>query len=251
MVISDKTMLKQDTKNSSRAFTLIEILVVIAIIAILAAILFPVFARARENARRASCMSNLKQLGLGVMMYTQDYDDHVPSAFQYEVPGDKNYLNSWMQLIMPYTKSAQLCVCPSWSQASVYTDNGPNKDIPIPFESYTAVFNVAGDVRTASRILSQYTQPSWTIYALDAGFCNASGAYYPCYGYYWGGDYYDISLASEAANVPSYATSFNRSTANGTSIHFDGNNCMFLDGHVKWLKHVSGTNFMVAPQTLN
>lgn len=234
-----------ETTRCQRGFTLIELLVVIAIIIILSAILFPVFARARENARRASCMSNLKQLGLGVMMYSQDYDDHVPSAYQYEVPGNTNYLNSWMQLIMPYTKSAQLCVCPSWQQASKYSDNGPNKEIPIPFESYTAVANVTGFVGTYSRILSQYTQPSWTIYALDAGFCNASGAYFPCAGFYWGGDYYDVG--TESANASSYATSFNRSSANNTSIHFDGNNVLFLDGHVKWMKHVSGTNFMVVP----
>src|SRR5690349_12144108 len=65
-------------KRSARGFTLIELLVVIAIIALLAAILFPVFARARENARRASCQSNLKQIGLGFHQYTQDYDDRLP-----------------------------------------------------------------------------------------------------------------------------------------------------------------------------
>src|SRR5689334_5202516 len=75
-------------------FTLIELLVVIAIIAILAAILFPVFARARENARRASCQSNLKQIGLGIMMYTQDYDETFPRSaiggFTYQNSGVNN-----------------------------------------------------------------------------------------------------------------------------------------------------------------
>ena len=78
--------------NKRSAFTLIELLVVIAIIAILAAILFPVFARARENARRTSCLSNLKQIGLGVLQYTQDYDEKLPDAllwwrWQPEGPG--------------------------------------------------------------------------------------------------------------------------------------------------------------------
>lgn len=81
-----------------RAFTLIELLVVIAIIAILAAILFPVFARARENARRTSCLSNLKQIGLGVMQYTQDYDGTYPMA----VNGD--YVQ-WYNAVDPYMKS--------------------------------------------------------------------------------------------------------------------------------------------------
>ncbi|RYG53119.1 DUF1559 domain-containing protein, partial [bacterium] len=63
--------------TTRKAFTLIELLVVIAIIAILAAILFPVFGRARENARRSSCQSNLKQIGLGIMQYTQDYDERI------------------------------------------------------------------------------------------------------------------------------------------------------------------------------
>src|SRR5205809_4233116 len=65
-------------ERTRRAFTLIELLVVIAIIAILAAILFPVFSRARENARRASCQSNLKQIGLGFLQYAQDYDERLP-----------------------------------------------------------------------------------------------------------------------------------------------------------------------------
>jgi prepilin-type N-terminal cleavage/methylation domain-containing protein/prepilin-type processing-associated H-X9-DG protein len=100
-------------------FTLIELLVVIAIIAILAAILFPVFARARENARRASCQSNLKQIGLGVMQYTQDYDEKMPpTATSNTTPYPTNDAASngtwlWMHEIFPYVKSNQLFVCPS------------------------------------------------------------------------------------------------------------------------------------------
>src|SRR5687767_10691477 len=71
----------RSTTTRKTAFTLIELLVVIAIIALLAAILFPVFARARENARRAGCQSNLKQIGLGIMQYSQDYDELMPSSF--------------------------------------------------------------------------------------------------------------------------------------------------------------------------
>src|SRR5947199_7262559 len=74
-------------KYSSPAFTLIELLVVIAIIAILAAILFPVFARARESARRAACLSNLKQLGISFQMYAQDYDETFPSGLTLAMPG--------------------------------------------------------------------------------------------------------------------------------------------------------------------
>ena len=98
-----------NSKNRSSAFTLIELLVVIAIIAILAAILFPVFARARENARRSSCQSNLKQIGLGIMQYTQDYDEKLLAA-----RNDGIYVNCpWMVQIQPYVKSYQLFVCPS------------------------------------------------------------------------------------------------------------------------------------------
>lgn len=83
-------------KQNRTAFTLIELLVVISIIAVLAAILFPVFARARENARRASCMSNLKQIGLGFMMYTQDYDEMMPPAITVNNPSPpfESYVSS-------------------------------------------------------------------------------------------------------------------------------------------------------------
>jgi prepilin-type N-terminal cleavage/methylation domain-containing protein/prepilin-type processing-associated H-X9-DG protein len=102
---------------SRRGFTLIELLVVIAIIAILASILFPVFARAREKARQTACLSNMKQLGLACNMYSQDYDELLPGE-DYVMPGgDGNQLGidaSWRGVIMPYCKNAQLFQCPSY-----------------------------------------------------------------------------------------------------------------------------------------
>ncbi|MCE5238596.1 DUF1559 domain-containing protein [bacterium] len=93
-----------------RGFTLIELLVVIAIIAILAAILFPVFAKAREKARQSSCLSNTKQIGLAVMQYAQDYDEMLPAT--YHGTGVADYM-SWAMKIAPYCKNNQVFNCPS------------------------------------------------------------------------------------------------------------------------------------------
>jgi len=101
-------MLKKIKNKTRNGFTLIELLVVIAIIAILAAILFPVFARARENARRSSCAGNMKQIGLAIAQYTQDFDETLPASSGYG-PGT----TTWRTYIYPYTKSSQIYVCPS------------------------------------------------------------------------------------------------------------------------------------------
>jgi prepilin-type N-terminal cleavage/methylation domain-containing protein/prepilin-type processing-associated H-X9-DG protein len=132
----------------SKGFTLIELLVVIAIIAILAAILFPVFARARENARRASCMSNMKQIGLGLMQYTQDNDEKYPSAYFYkDNAGDTNGYIHWSGATRPYVKSDQLFVCPSDMNGGLlptnphdptYSNAWNGMDAQVPRISYTA-----------------------------------------------------------------------------------------------------------------
>ena len=122
------------TCSNRRGFTLIELLVVIAIIAILAAILFPVFARAREKARQASCTSNLKQIGLAIHMYADDYDMLLPLANQYpaEPPPDDAYHQGWPgidDVLEPYTKNRQIFRCPSdkdntWQTQGISYDYG-------------------------------------------------------------------------------------------------------------------------------
>ena len=159
---------------SRPAFTLVELLVVIAIIAILAAILFPVFARARENARRSSCQSNLKQMGLGVMQYTQDYDEKYPlrrfqpfgtgaaysssdgAAFDFDQ-------NSWRSVVQPYIKSTQLFACPS-NDENVHASYDPEFA-----RSYAANWASIGGVdrgvfnQSVPRTLAEMVSPSQTI----------------------------------------------------------------------------------------
>ena len=128
------------TPRPSAAFTLIELLVVIAIIAILAAILFPVFAQAREKARQTSCLSNMKQLALGITMYVQDYDETYPKANFWPAGTGfgEYYLWSSQRCIQPYIKNRDLYRCPSDSfstghDAAYYGMSADRPPVPITY----------------------------------------------------------------------------------------------------------------------
>lgn len=174
-------MLERESKSTFKGFTLIEILVVVAIIAILAAILFPVFARARESARKSSCLSNLKQIGLGWMMYTQDYDETAPLAVYYvgakEIgwdfaldysSGDWDHPDISAGMLEPYIKNGQINNCPSF--------NGPGWGRPYTGYAYNTQYiggegpYGGGPLLHHSASLAEIEEPANTIIFADAGY---------------------------------------------------------------------------------
>ena len=220
-------MLSFKLKSNNKAFTLIELLVVIAIIAILASILFPVFARARENARRASCQSNLKQIGLGIMQYTQDYDEHyMGSSRTCKSTADCGTTSTttslWMYDLQPYIKSVQVFVCPSDSVGISTTDPATGLWKYSGSESYGMVgywntsLTTPGNTYPFSRAaLASIEDPAGTIMICDSDYYVARG-------------YEPYNSAS-----PSAATVDN--TRAIAVRHLDGTNFLWADGHVKWL----------------
>jgi len=244
-------------------FTLIELLVVIAIIAILAAILFPVFGRARENARRSSCQSNLKQLGIGLLQYTQDYDESLPPGIQLKKAGGDSPINNnggWAGQAFPYIKSTQVFRCPSETRSYnvSYAYNG-------------AISHTEGAGLPTYTRLSRFNSPSKTVmlfevtgvsvpearlqqsdegfdYTWAAKFVNFSpigsgvginnaglhgvtsqGSNSGGYGHYATGNMGGRNLIGDAATAPGIQPDHGR--------HLEGSNFLAADGHVKWFKH--------------
>lgn len=152
--------------RTKTAFTLIDLLVVIAIIAILAAILFPVFARARENARRTSCTSNLKQLGIMMIQYTQDYDERYPACWYGVTPAGST--NTWMVFMQPYIKSTQVFQCPSESAAN-QGPTGSNFPTHYAYNYYIGGNPGSTTSTITNRVLAELVKPSQTVLMTDGG----------------------------------------------------------------------------------
>lgn len=217
-------MKKNSRKLFRKGFTLIELLVVIAIIAILAAILFPVFARARENARRSSCLSNMKQIGLGLMMYTQDYDEKYPLyAFK---DASLTWKFSWASVIYPYVNSTQVFICPSAVQTGYCYPTLMQVNSYQYAGSYGYNYAYFGTWATSTRptvtSLAAVNSPSETIAIAESTALQVTSIVYP------------PSIWSNPATTCGYVSGeFEKQLA---TRHFDGTNITFADGHVKWLK---------------
>jgi len=209
-------------------FTLIELLVVIAIISILASILFPVFARARENARRASCMSNLKQMALGMMMYVQDYDETFPRAHVYL--NGSGTATFWWKTIQPYTKSKQLFRCPSSPVAGDLSIDPQNLE-------YSINFFVAPTPTSTSVVKLSVVQSASTIYMMmDGGGEYVSDSTVLTPGASNGQSSYNPGVGDAGRNCTTHITNSNYLSDCQSGRHFGGENIAFTDGHVKWFK---------------
>jgi prepilin-type N-terminal cleavage/methylation domain-containing protein/prepilin-type processing-associated H-X9-DG protein len=195
-----------------KGFTLIELLVVIAIIALLAAILFPVFARARENARKSSCTNNVKQLALGVLQYSQDFDEMWPVTN--DASGTLTY--GWAGKITPYVKSTQIFQCPSDS-------NRPAN--PVPNVAGYTDYAINSELDPLNNSVSTINRPGVVIMIVEG---SASRGAYRTLGGAWVDD--GTSSANSCPTTAPYYANLN----NFGQRHLNGLNLGFVDGHVKW-----------------
>jgi len=225
------------------------LLVVIAIIAILAAILFPVFARARENARRSSCQSNLKQLGLGFIQYAQDYDEKLPAGDNSNFASGNTFATGWGGRIFPYVKSGQVYTCPSdtgsASAPNSLVSYAANRDLTIEN------FNFSGFQETGVTALSGFNATAKTVLLFEAqgNGVNLStpsdgGSRYSSTPNKndWTNSYtnWSTGLIGNPASDPAVSANCqggcNYDGTFSTGRHLEGSNYLMMDGHVKWLK---------------
>lgn len=253
-------------RNGARGFTLVELLVAIAIIVLLASILFPVFAKARENARRTNCSSNMKHLGLGVLQYTQDYDERMPCGlgyFDYN-PGSGwiHFLTGtgWAGQIMPYVKNVEIFKCPGDSTAISGTYYPVSYAFnhgwmyPPPYGADRAIVNASEPARTI--MLFEVANTTAQLGLVDEGYSTGATKMSAT------GKIMDCQMLSNAGGAPSadatgrpgkFATGFvDDYTTNGTCNsfskpggsasdllgprHFEGANYLLGDGHVKYYR---------------
>lgn len=251
-------MLKSSRQNRSSAFTLIELLVVIAIIAILAAILFPAFARAREGARRSSCLNNFKQIGLGIMQYSQDYDETLPrfshgggyNGFTgYGVNGDDGA--RWADMIYPYIKSTQVFDCPSGTKTTApynrgaIAAGGPFLDITSYSYGYITPNNDTTNVGVAGRNLAQIEDSAGTLMLVEDGRQDAG----------LGAETQGRLIPNIGEPISSLGGRLNGSRHTGCDENDFGCyafNALYADGHAKW-KRLTDVyeNGAMTPWTVN
>lgn len=224
------------SRKPQKGFTLIELLVVIAIIAILAAILFPVFAQAREKARQTSCLSNMKQQGLGILQYVQDYDELMPqgnirypdnwqsAGYVWAFPSTSNVSGTtWANAAQPYIKNQQIFFCPS---SSPEASNGkPNTSQT--FNGELQCYSQAGIVAPSSVVMlwsghlkDAFTGSVWENPVLTCKDANAACTYQPCGGTGNG--------SSDSLVLFGGYSSYSK------WVHGHGDNFQMADGHAKW-----------------
>lgn len=256
-----QTRLHAPSSNTRMAFTLIELLVVVAIIGILAAILFPVFASAREKARQASCSSNLKQLGLAALMYNQDYDgtwmpyvyfNTTPTQYWFGALVNGQWQKS-QGLLQPYMKNTQVQKCPSWTGPNEFGDgngygynaqNIGSKGLGYNYAPYVLDDPAIGDTPATDNSL---THPSTTVAFANSGFLGV-----PWYGeaVAWH-ETPEIDAPQDWYGDPTVAfrhvdNSYTENAATQTVVENGWSNMLFCDGHVEPFKQTQVTDLMFA-----